>query len=506
MTREELCEVLGLAADAPAAEMVQARSRRQVEIAAAVHEEGLPKPVRLKLLQEAAQLDGAAELAAELETISAIEKYLAEIDAEFAKPKPVRGVIRLCLDKLKPLVSKVKTEAARFGFEKRTIEMEERAGLMRDTVETPVLPEETKERIERYFSELAAELAKPDPGRGVVRLCLGKLKPLVEGIKDEAARYGYEKRIAQVEDRLGLRVSAPPFVAVSGRPPPPARQEGEAPPVPKPAPTAARPRKPGPAAGTLLRLLPMAGERAGPAVGPPIHFVARPRFLLGRRRASVDYVTAFLPENEENQRKNERISRINTTLFVKENQIWVQDGELLDNGEAKPSVNGTVIDGRPLVAAEPLALTKERRLTVGLHDYELAVLQLPAAAPAGPLLAGAPGTLSTQPVRSLGGGVAGCVRFLPTVGREVAVVAVWLFTDAALGADPQSAVRLEQSGLPALAARVHFWQGGFWLGVPAEGKSVVTLDEIRMEAGEVVPLQPSHALRVGSFRFDVRVS
>ena len=516
MTRQELCQILGLPVDTPAAALVQARAGRCAEIELALRGEDLPKPVKLKLRQESALLATALDLIAELEVIGRIEAFLAEIAAEFAKPGPVLGVIRLCLGKLKPLVPEVKDEGTRFGFEKKLIEIEERVGRLAEPAETPAVSEGTRERIEGYFAEMAAELAKPAPGRGVVRLCLNKLKPLVEGINDETMRYGWEKRIAQIEDRMGLRVSTAPFPPAKELTPPVVEtaDRGGAPPViePKPAPPrspkparATRP-KAGPAGGTLLQLRPVASERPGPRLGPPIHFVARPRFVLGRRRASVDFVTAFLPENQDNHQKNERISRINTTLFVRDNQIWVQDGELMTDGEAKPSANGTLIDGRPITAAEAFSFTKERRLKVGLHNYELAVLQLPATAPQGPMLAAAAGTLSTLPVRLVAGGPAGCIRFMPTTGREVTVMAVWLFTDAAVGTDPQSAVRLEQGRLPAVAARVHHWQGGFWLEAPAVGESVVMLDDSRLAAGEVVPLQAAHGVCLGDLRYELLVS
>lgn len=333
----------------------------------------------------------------------------------------------------------------------------------------------------------------------------------MDEIQDEAVRFSYEKRLVQIEDRMGLRVSTAPFLFAKGRTPAAAKPEGEggfeAGPVARAEPKTPAPAAPmlEPARGTLLELSPMRGEGTLRRAGPPIHFVARPRFVLGRRRASVDFATAFLPENDENRRKNETISRINTTFFVKDNQIWVQDGELQADGKVKPSTNGTVIDGQQITAARALSFTKERRLKVGQHNYELTVLQLPAAAPEGPPLAAAGGTLSTQPTQVASRGPAGCVRFLAT-GREVGVMAVWLFTDAAVGSDPQSAVRLEAAGLPPVAARFHHWKGGFWLEAPPGGKGAVVLDERRLAAGEVVPLRAAHVLRLGDLSFEVRGS
>ncbi len=511
MTGEELCGLLGLAPETPPAEVIQARARRLAEIDFALREEDLPKPVKLKLHQERGVLEPVHDLIAELEVVSRVEAYLVEIAAEFAKPNAGRGVIRLCLGKLKPLVPEVKDEATRFGFEKQVIEIEERIGRLVEPAERSPVAGGPRERIEGYFAEIATEQGKPDPGRGVIRLCLGKLKPLVDEITDEAARYGYEKRLVQIEERMGLRVSTAPFFYAKDRPPPAVKPEGgglEPGPAVRAAPQSPPPAEstPGPARGTLLELSPMRGEGTLRQSGPPIHFVARPRFVLGRRRASVDFAATFLPENDENRRKNETISRINTTFFVKDSQIWVQDGELQADGKVKPSTNGTIVDGQQITVAKALSFTKERRLKVGQHNYELAVLQLPAAAPEGPPLAAAAGPLSTLPTQVASREPAGCLRFLPTTNREVAVVAVWLFTDAAVGSDPQSAVRLEPAGLPPVAARFHHWQGGFWLEAPPGGKSAVMFDERRLAAGEVVPLQAAQVLRLGELSYEVRVS
>jgi hypothetical protein len=220
----------------------------------------------------------------------------------------------------------------------------------------------------------------------------------------------------------------------------------------------------------------------------PIHLVARPRFVLGRRRASVDFATIFLPENDANRQKNETISRINTTFFIKDNQIWVQDGEILPDGKTRPSTNGTIIDAQSITAPIALHFTKERRLKLGQFGYELAVLQLPAVSPDGPVARAATDTaLTTKPTRMLPQRPLGCLRFLPVGCREMAVAAVWLFSEATIGSAAQCAVRLEQPGLPPVTVRFHHWQDSFWLEVPAGGASAVTLDERPLAAGEVLP-------------------
>ena len=70
----------------------------------------------------------------------------------------------------------------------------------------------------------------------------------------------------------------------------------------------------------------------------------------------------------------------------------------------------------------------------------------------------------------------------------------------------QSAVVLDIPGVPPEAARFHHWRDGFWLEVPVEGKSAITLDGRQRIAGDVVPLQPLHQLRIGELGYELRVS
>jgi hypothetical protein len=282
------------------------------------------------------------------------------------------------------------------------------------------------------------------------------------------------------------RVSTAPFSSVS-------KIGGRSSPASRPVP------------GVFLQLLPRQAEGAGPAPGPPVHFVARSRFLLGRRLASVDFVTCFFPENPENRQKTETISRVNTTLFLKGNQILLLDGELLDDGKFKASTNGTILDGQAVAAPVAVDFTKERRIKLGQSGYELAVVQLPAVAPGGPLTP-PNATLSTQPTLVLSQRPLGCLRFRPVSCRDVRVAAVWIFSEAVVGSDAQSAVVLDAPGIPPLAARFHHWRDGFWLEVPVEGKSAIALDGRPRTAGDVVPLQPLHQLRIGDLSYELRVS
>jgi hypothetical protein len=529
MTREELCNVIGLPAETPPAGLVQARAGRLTELQSQLRQEGLPKPVKIKLAQELIFLESreAVELTAQLEIMGQIEGYFGEIDAELAKPNPAHGVVSLCLEKIRPLVPGIKEEPVRFGFEKRIAGVAERP---KTPVETTPRAESRAPldgvgRIEAYFSEIASELAKPEGLRGVIRLCLEKVKRLVEQVPDEEMRFGFEKRIIEVEERLGWRQSVPPFqfnkpAPAGGSTPPapapekkstPSRQPmpaGNLPDVPPPPEKKSHPpleKKTAPLPGTLLQLIPARMEGTLRQMGVPVHLVARPRFLLGRRRASVDFVTWFLPETTENQEKTDTISRVNTTFSLKGSQIMVQDGEVLEDGKTKASAFGTIIDGQPITTAIPLNFNKERRLKLGQFAYELAALQLAAVAPEGPL-AKSDATLSTMPTLVLPKRPLGCLRFLPLSCRDVRIVAVWMFSEATLGSGAQCAVKLDAADLPPIAVRFHHWQDGFWLEVPFGGSSMAALDGRRLAAGDVLPLQAAHEFRLGELNYDIRIS
>jgi hypothetical protein len=222
----------------------------------------------------------------------------------------------------------------------------------------------------------------------------------------------------------------------------------------------------GPAPGTVLELIPASPDMMLPAV----RLVARPTFTLGRQ-AGADLTTRFGPETEENRRKTSTISRINTTLFVRAGQIYAQDGGMEPDGTRRPSLNGTLADDQRLTGAVPLDFTREHHLKLGQFLFEVSAVRL-----------------------------GGCARFLPVSSPAAPIAGVWLFSEATLGSSLDAAVVLE-CGAPPLAARIQYRDTGFWLSVPHDGESVVTLDRQRREAGEAVPLQAAHELEVGDAKF-----
>lgn len=516
MTRQELSHLLGVPLEAPTSDLLKAQAARLAELREQLQQEDLAKPVKIMLGRELGELDLPAtrELIAQLEQVSRAETLLTGIDDEMAKSGWTRGVVELLCRKLEPLVPAIPEENERLKFEKRLVEIAEKIRAVRPPPPPPppsapplptapmegsvpsLPPHDVSGRLQSYFAEIDKERAKKPPARGVVRLWLQKIAPLIEHLPDESARLDYEKRIVEIE--YWLDGSRPPWQTPSS---PPVKTE------PKPAPPSDLPAKPAP--GSLLQFLPKPSEGTLRHSGSPIHFVARPRFVLGRQRSKSDFVTWFLPQSPANQQKTDAVSRVNTTLFLKNHQVWVHDGEDTGDGKVKASV-GTQIDGKA-ITTEPLALnfTKERRLRLGQSGYEVAAIQLPAEFPAGPR--GVTGkasddTASSEATVVLPKGPLGCLRFKGMSCPEVLVTAVWIFSEASLGTDAGCAVNLDGTGIPAVALRVFHAEGGFWLLVPAGSMGNVLLDGRPLAAGRVQPLQAAHQLVLGSLHFELKVS
>ena len=507
MTRQELCELLGMPPEASASDLLKTRTARLAAINDQLQSEGMPKPVKIMLNRELADLKAAAtgELVSQLEQVGRAETLLAGIDDEMAKSGWTRGVVELLCRKLEPLVPAIPEEDERLKFEKRLVEIAEKIKTVvpppPPPVEpraaaagsTPPQPHDVPARLESYFSEISAERGKPVPSRGVVRLWLQKIGTLLEQLPDDAAHLACEKRVVEIE--YWLDGSQPPWPK-AGKVEPPRTQPAPDKPPQKPVP------------GTLLQLLPKAADGTLRSTGSPIHFVVRPRFILGRHRLKADFVTRFLPANPANDQKTETISRVNTTLLVKGSLLWVHDGEIMPDGKIKPSA-GTMVDGQALTTT-PLQLNfaKERRFKLGQSGFELSALHLPAVAPEGPVgsVKAVDDTDASQATVVLPSRPFGCMRFRGVSSREVDIHAVWLFSDATIGADPGCAVTLDGAGLPAVALHIHHWEQGFWLVVPDRGKSKVLIDGKPLASGEVCALQGAHQLILGTMHYELKVS
>ena len=518
--RSDLCALLELSPETPALELVGARTQRLVDLQEFLRNDDLPKLVKVKIRRDIEELESpeARQLASELEHLIKADKLAAEIAAEFSKATWSPGVVELLCQKLAPLVPAIVDESERLRFEKKIVEFVEKQRARQSPQVTPdsirssqpaerneiseegsTPPHDVAARLQSYFAEISVERAKPRPARGVVRLWLRKIEALIDLLEDEVSRLSYEKRLVEVE--YWLEGSHPPWGSKEIPDPVPPPNPGTPPnPVAPPRPIVK------PCTGTLLQFLPKALEGTLRRKCPPIHFIARSRFILGRQRNKSDFVTWFLPNSTANQQKTDTISRVNTTLFSKGNQLWIQDGEILPEGKSKPSV-GTVVDGQAITAA-PLQLnfTKERTLRIGQSGYEIKAIHLPAVAPEGPL-SGVPDATNTGGDETVivNARPYGSMRFQSVSCSEVEVLPVWLFSDATIGSDVNCAVPLEGYGLPLLALRVHFWEQGFWLTLPGKSQCIVKLDGIQIAEEEAMALQSSHTLDLGALQFELKV-
>jgi hypothetical protein len=396
MNREELCEQLKAPADTAPGELVAAWEKRRSDLATALAQEGNAKPVKLRLQQELRRCEEGAGVAAQLRVAAEVARYLAELEAERARPAPSRAALRLCLDKAKAL-----------------------------------------------------------------------LKELPEG----ELRFEWERRSASAEESLAA--------------------------FPRPeAPTGA-------GAGTVLELRPLGIEGTLRRIAPTVRIVARTHFTLGRK-GSADLTTQFWPESEENRQKTSTISRINTTLFLRGRQICIQDGQIGEDGAAIPSKNGTIVDDQRIGAATVLNFAKERRLKLGQCLFEVRALQLPATSAESPWAERPQTAPSVRQAPGLPDRPSGCIRFRPANLSPAPMFGIWIFSEVVLGSGAGAAVTLDRS-LPAVAGRIQYFDGGFWLEVPDDGKSVVTLDRRRRSAGDIVPLQSGHELRLGEVGFEVKL-
>ncbi len=514
MNPPALCALLTLPPGTPATVVLQTLQARRAELRDLLQQEGISKPVRIQTMSQLGELE-AEEIQAltpQLEQIARAETLWQEIETDLGKPNPAPGVIELLSRKLIPIVASIADEEQRLPFELRLAEL---ASRIKPPPPPPPPPPPSAppfsassaanidERLEGYFRQIEPEAGKSQPSFGRAKIWLEKIEQLIEQIPDPDKRFAFEERVVEIKYRLKGESRAPWSGDTSRRTNP------IAPPLP---PSPSRPVSPPgaatPAAGLVLEFKPRAEEGTLRKPGAPIVFVARPRFVIGRQRNKADFVAWFLPESPANQLKTDSISRVNTTFQCKGAQLWVQDGEILPDGQAKPSA-GSFIDGHAL-EAKPLQLnfTKERRLRVGQAGYEISVLQLPATLPAPSPAAAADmeNTASAQATVMLTAKPTGCVRFHSVSCREVVTHAVWIFTHAAIGAGPENAVVLEGAALPSVALHVFHAQGGFWLGVPAASPCKVQVDGATLTAESARPLGPLQVLRLGALQFDLKVS
>jgi len=313
--------------------------------------------------------------------------------------------------------------------------------------------------FERFYAEYLAEQSKRIPVHGVLALCLAKARDLVPQIIDPELRFRCEKKLA-ASSSTALPISDPVAPAPSDEP------------------------------GSRLELRPVEAGNSQSDRDGSIRLIARSQFTLGRQGAA-DFVTRFRPETPENLRKTSTISRVNTTLFLAEDHVWIQDGQICEAGPPRPSRNGTLIDEIPLAAPIPLDLSDERRLRLGQFGFEVKVRAFPtdgdAAAPAG------------------------CVGFAAVGPRQPGTGSdrfdariLWMLSEVIIGSGARAAIRLPPPA-PLVAARIGYSQQIFHLELPGNAPSLVTLDGARCEPGSRLRLNDDQDLCIHHQRFKLRL-
>lgn len=247
------------------------------------------------------------------------------------------------------------------------------------------------------------------------------------------------------------------------------------------------PREPLPAAGSVLRLTPKT-----PATCPPLLFVARPEFRIGRMPASTPPLSDYVTPKE-----HMTIARKQAQFSLQSGKVFLKDGD--DSG---PSANGTELDGHRLLGAPAQVNLSQKHVLLLGGDFALVMRHFPGGQPPEPT----PSPVFDQELAAVPAeskSLRGCLCLSPKEPRAMPINAVWLFSDAAIGSSPDGAVRLTQPGLLALHARIHHWRGRFWIENPGSG-SVLAGGRPVMR-GEAVPLSGGTELQLGQMLFEIRI-
>jgi hypothetical protein len=243
------------------------------------------------------------------------------------------------------------------------------------------------------------------------------------------------------------------------------------------------------APGTGLKLQP------GDASAAPIHLVARPTFTVGRSAQMADFLAKILPENEANNTLTNRLSRVHTVLDIADGQLQVRDG----NGSG-PSLNGSYLDGTPLLPDPPTPLTHRARLRLG-EEYALELIALLAA----------PRTWEIENVAAWSGpqgdrahALQGALICQPAHGQPVIRHAVWLFTEAGFALDAKDQLVWDTRDRGDSPATFHHHRNSFWLSNRALPDTALACQDTPIRPGEIAPLAPGQTVRLGARTYTVR--
>lgn len=257
---------------------------------------------------------------------------------------------------------------------------------------------------------------------------------------------------------------------------------------PKPTVSRAQP----PQTGGLLRLTPGEGSVVTGYLPVPLRLVARDRFIIGRYATESASLADFsVPLSET------RVSRTHLTLLRKGDDILIHDG----HGEKRGN-GGSKLDEESLTPLPvPAGFSRERTISLG-GVFSLSAQHLPTEGYAGPpQAADAFDTGGKTMVISL---ITGFMKFWAKADVHLPARVVWIFTDATLGTSPANAFALPHSGLADTHARIHFWQGAFWIETLRSGNAVRLGDRV-LNKGEAVPLASGTTLHLGQLAYGVAI-
>jgi hypothetical protein len=226
-----------------------------------------------------------------------------------------------------------------------------------------------------------------------------------------------------------------------------------------------------------------------------IYVTARPRFSVGRSASMADFVARVLPENEANNTRTNRLSRVHALLELENGQVTVRDG----NGTG-PSMNGSFLDGQALTPNRPAVLPQRARLVLG---EEFAMDLIPVAKP-GPVeisnLA-----LWTGPAEKASAAPWAALVCEPVEGHALSRNGVWLFTEAGFGLDAAGRVIWDTRGRGMSPASFLYYRGCFWLRNHALSQPILIGSDTALGWGEVLPLASGQTIRLGAHDYSVHV-
>ena len=229
----------------------------------------------------------------------------------------------------------------------------------------------------------------------------------------------------------------------------------------------------------------------------PIHLVARPRFTIGRSLQQADFPTRLQPEDESNELLTNRLSRVHALLETVGGELRVRDG----NGSG-PSLNGTSLDGHPLLPDRPAPLTHRALLELG-EEYALELIPLLHAPPRTFSIGNIgewpqPETSSREPL--------GALVCQPARGQPILRHGVWLFTEVGFGVDCCDRVVWDTRNFGESPAAFHHHRGSFWLRNRSLPETTLACNDTPLRCDEVAPLFPGQTVRIGVHHFTVEMA